>query len=74
MNIEFSDHALERLKHRQNIKRSMVLETIKNPDTNETSYRDRLVFRKKFLEEVLEVVCKKEDNKTIVITQYLVGE
>ena len=71
MDVEFSNHSEQRLKQRQKIKKSMVLETINNPDAKQGSYKDRLVLRKNYGKEILEVVCKKEDNKIIVITQYL---
>ena len=70
MEIEFSGHSLGQLKTRSRITKSMVLDVLHNPDETSQSYRDRELFRKRYGQEVLEIVVVKEHNKLIVITQY----
>ncbi len=70
MKIEFSEHALARLKSRKNITKDMVINTVQSPDHNSESFKDRIVLQKIYDDKVLEVVCKKEDNIVIVITEY----
>jgi uncharacterized protein DUF4258 len=74
MEIEFSKHALDQLKIRSSITKAMVLETLKEPNNSSTSYRGREVYRKKYDQEILEVIAIKEDNKLIVITQYFLEQ
>ncbi len=74
MEVEFSKHALEQLLIRSRISKQMVLDTLQKSDKIDKSYREREVYIKKFGDEYLEVVIKKEDNKIIVITQYLLEQ
>jgi len=71
MRIEFSRHALDQLKNRPRITRRMVVETVTSPDEVVASYRGRLLYRKALETGALEVVVKEEDNKHIIITEYL---
>ncbi|MBW3569301.1 DUF4258 domain-containing protein [Candidatus Parcubacteria bacterium] len=71
MNIQFSDHASQQLKIRKKITRRMVKESVENPDKILASYRGRQVFQKRYEKEVLEVVAVVEDNRTVIITQYI---
>jgi len=71
MKIEFSQHAVNQLKIRTRITKQMVVETVKNPDETSLSYKNRKLYRKRFSEEILEIVTTLEDNKTIIITEYL---
>ncbi len=71
MNIEFSEHALDQLKIRTRISKKMITETINKPDRVTVSYKNRQLYQKTYGNEVLEVVAIKEDNKLIVITQYI---
>ena len=70
MDIEFSRHALDQLKIRSRITRTMVLGVLKNPDNLSHSYKGRTLYSKRYGNEILEVVTIKEDNKIIVITEY----
>ena len=71
MEVSFSKHALEQLEIRSIITKVMVLDTLTNSDEVLESYRGRKVYRKKIGEEYLEVVTVIEDNKLIVVTQYI---
>jgi len=74
MEIKFSQHALDQLKIRSRITKSMVLEVLKNPDNVSSSFRGRGLYSKQYDQELLEVVAVKEDNKLIVITQYFLEQ
>lgn len=74
MEIEFSEHSLSQFKIRSRITKSMVLDALHNPDETSQSYRSRELFRKKYGQELLEIVAVKEDNKLIVITQYFLEQ
>lgn len=71
MRVEFSKHALEQLEIRPNITKAMVLSTIHKPNKIKSSYRDRMLYCKLYDGYWLEIVAVKEDNKLIIITQYL---
>lgn len=71
MKIEFSPHALEQLTIRERITKKMVKEAVENSDKLAQSYRGRQIFHKKYGTETLEVVAIKEDNKIVIITQYI---
>ena len=71
MKIEFCKHALGQLKIRPNITKALVLSAIRKPDNIKPSYRDRKLYRKRYGGYWLEIVAIKEDNKLIIITQYL---
>lgn len=71
MRVEFSKHATMQLGNRPNITKTMILSAINNPDTVKPSYRGRLLYRKLYGNNWLEIVAVKEDNKLIIITQYL---
>ena len=74
MEIEFSRHALDQLKIRTRITKGMVLDTLQHSDNVLKSYRGRQLYRKSYGEEYLEVVARKEDNKLVVITAYILEE
>ena len=74
MEIEFSNHALDQLRIRSRITKSMVLDCLKNSDEVLQSYRGRELYRKQHGKEFLEVVARKEDNKLIIITQYFLEQ
>ncbi len=74
MEIIFSKHALEQLKIRSRITKHMVLGAVNNADETTQTYRGRILFRKNYGKEVLEVVVTKEDNKTVIITQYFLEQ
>jgi hypothetical protein len=68
--VEFSDHALKQLKVRSRVTKAMVLSTLRNPDEILQSYRGRQLYRKRYKEELLEIVAAQEDDKIVVVTQY----
>lgn len=74
MEIEFSQHALDQLKVRNNITKDMVIDTLKRSDKILESYRGRELYQKLYNQEILEVVIVKEDNKLIVVTQYFLEQ
>ena len=69
MRILFSDHSRDRLLER-NINKSDIIEVVNNPDEIVSSSRNRKLYRKRFLNKVLEVVITKEDKNIIIITAY----
>ena len=69
--IIFTEHAFEKLAQRS-IKKSLVLETLKNPDRDVLSYGDRRVAYKKFKKLYLAVVYKGELGDILVITAHWV--
>jgi hypothetical protein len=74
MEVEFSRHSLDQLKIRSRITKSMVLDTLHNSDEVQQSYRGRKLFRKRYGNELLEIVAVQEDNKLIIITQYFLEQ
>ncbi len=48
-----------------------ALRTSNNPDETEQSYKDRLLYRKEYNGNILEVVTVKEGANLIVITEYI---
>lgn len=71
--IIFTQHALLKLKQRE-IKRNLVLETLKNPEKILSSRNDREIAFRKFGKLYLKVVFRKEQNNIVVITQHWVSE
>lgn len=69
MDIEFSDHSKSRNKIRK-IPLNKIKETISNPDQIVPSFKERLMYRKKYGTKTLEVVTIKEKSIITVITQY----
>lgn len=73
MKIIFSDHAnTQRLERK--IPRKYVLETIKNPDNNLKSFKNRRLSQRQFGGRILEVVTIKEEDILTVITEYWLEE
>ena len=73
MKIEFSDHAKSRIAFRK-ISKRRVLAALNKPDKSIDSFKERLVFRKKFTPKVLEVVAKMEGDIMVVVTAYYLYE
>ena len=69
MGIEFSDHARAMLRER-NIDEALVIEAVQSPDATSESYRNRKLYQKKVLGQILEVVTIQESGKIVVVTQY----
>ena len=69
--IIFTKHALEKLAQR-NIKKSLILEAIKKPDYQVSSYGDRRISYKKFKKLYLSVVYKFEFSDMVIITAHWV--
>jgi hypothetical protein len=74
MQIEFSNHAMDQLKVRSRITKQMVVNTVTVPDEVEDSFKNRKLYRKKFETDTLEVVTISEDNKVIIITEYILDQ
>ncbi|HCR36290.1 hypothetical protein A2130_03100 [Candidatus Woesebacteria bacterium GWC2_33_12] len=70
MKIFFSNHAIERLKERE-ISELQVFVTIKSPQEKNKSYRNRIIYKRKFDTKTLEVVTKMENKVTIIISAYV---
>lgn len=74
MKIIFSDHAKSQRIERK-IPLTQILQTVKNPQNKFGSYKSRQLLQREFGGKILEVVTVKEEDATIVITQYyLEGE
>ena len=71
MRIVFSEHATERMVQR-GISELQVFSTVKSPQVKAKSYRDRIVFVRKFGNKSLEVVTKMENKNMIIISAYMV--
>ena len=69
MEVEFSTHALERIKQRK-ISKHRVIQTINTPTKILSSSYERSLCRKQFGSKILEVVIKNEATKIIIITAY----
>ena len=67
--IIFTQHAIIRMKERV-ISRKDVKIMIQNPDNIYRSFDDRVIFQKKIKSKTLEVIIKKDDRKTIILTCY----
>lgn len=67
MQIVFTIHAQERMAIR-GITRSMVEETIRNPDNRGVGYQDRLLAYKTFPGGTIKVVYVIENAKFVVIS------
>lgn len=73
MKIIYSDHAKQQRIERK-INQKAIIATIKNPDSQETSFRNRQLFRKRFGDKILEVVVTKENDNLIIVTEYFLTE
>jgi hypothetical protein len=69
MKIVYSPHALKRLKQRK-ILVVEVLKTLKNPDNEFDSARNRKIVNKRFSRRTLEIVYVIENKTLIIITLY----
>lgn len=69
MKIKLSDHAKRQRIERQ-IPLNQILQTIKNPQNKDVSFKNRQLLQRKFSGKILEVVTVEEEDSTIVITQY----
>jgi len=69
MNLEFSDHARERMLQR-GIRHSVIVKALAHPDIIIPSERNRQIVVKYIQGCRLEIVVAKEDHKTIIITVY----
>ena len=69
MPIFFSDHAKLQLRRRK-ITQRLVLETIRNPVSQSSSFKNRKLRRRRFGDKILEVATKTEGPRIIVITGY----
>lgn len=67
--IIFTAHALVKLEQR-NIRKELVLKTVKNPDYEFRSQSNRKIIYKKFSKRYFKVVFKKESKNIIIITQH----
>ncbi|MDD4989833.1 MAG: DUF4258 domain-containing protein [Candidatus Pacebacteria bacterium] len=67
--IIFTEHALLKLKQRE-IKKDLVLETLKKPEKVLLSRNDRKIALKKFGKLYLKVVFRQEEKNIVVITQH----
>jgi hypothetical protein len=71
--IKFSEHAKEQLKERS-ISRKRITETIINPDSILTSFKNRRLRQKRFNDRILEVITVSEGSQITVVTIYYLKE
>ena len=69
MPIVFSDHAKEQLRDR-NVSIKRVRIAVENPDEILSSFRNRKLRRRRFGDNILEVVTITEGSRITVITAY----
>lgn len=69
MLIQFTKHALERIKARQIEKKEIIL-TLNNPEKTIKTKSDSYIAQKKFGEKLLRVIYKKVGKNIIIITAY----
>ena len=69
MKINFSDHALLKIKQR-NLAKERVIEVVDHPERREVSYNGRYLAEKNFGKLNLRVIYKQEDRMITIITAY----
>ncbi len=69
MEIIYSPHAKKRLRERK-ISKAAVIQTIKKPDKELSSDRNRIIAQRYFGNRILEVIYVKENNQIVIITLY----
>lgn len=69
MKIVFSEHALIRIRERK-ISKLEVYATIKNPQSKDETYRERILVRRNFGSKILEAVIRIEEKCIMVISAY----
>lgn len=67
--IIFTAHALLKLEQR-NIKKELVIKSLKNPDYKFRGQSNRKIIYKKFSKRYFKVIFKKEGKNIIIITQH----
>lgn len=73
MRIIFSGHANNQRSERK-IPKKYILQTIKNPENNLESFKNRRLLQRQFGGRILEVVTIKEEDVLTVITEYWLEE
>ncbi len=69
MLIEFTKHALERIKAR-NIEKNEVIETLANPEKVIKDNSGLCIAQKKFTNQLLRVFYREEEKGKTIITAY----
>ncbi len=69
MKLEFSDHAIEQQKIRK-IPKMRIIDTVRDPEETEASFRGRVLSRRSYRNKMLEVVTITEEKRIIVVTAY----
>ncbi len=69
MQLEFTGHALERMRKYQ-IDRRMVDDAIVKPDNVTKGYSERRIYQKRLNGHVLRVIVEEHKNLIVVITTY----
>lgn len=69
MKIKLSDHAKKQRIERQ-IPLVQILKTVKRPKNKAESFKNRRLLQRNFGGKILEVVTVKDEDTTIVITEY----
>ncbi|GEM_PF-1583915 len=73
MSIVFADHAKKQIEERKILK-NQIVSTVKNPESKEKSFKNRLLRRKVFDDKILEVVTITEGSKITIVTAYYLKE
>ena len=71
--ILLSDHAKKQRIERK-IPLKDILQTVKNPETKLKSFKNRRLLQREFDDKILEVVTVKEEDLTIIVTEYYLEE
>ena len=69
MNIKILHHARRRMEA-YNVDEALVEETLRNPDSEISSYGGRRIAQKKLDGYVLRVIYEEQDHKKVVVTVY----
>ena len=69
MTIDYTEHALFRMRHRT-ISKANVEDTIRNPNFSFIARLGRLVALKKYGDKFLKVIYEKSNDKITVVTVY----
>jgi len=69
MQIEFTAHALERMR-KYGLKRAMVEKTLEIPDSVTKGHTERRIYQKRLNDHVLRVIVEENISFLVVITVY----
>jgi hypothetical protein len=69
MRIEFTDHALERMR-KYGVDKEMVEKTLERPDLATKGHTERRIYQRRLNGHVLRVIVEEHKSFLVVITTY----